>query len=210
MKTSKTVYWKARTTLDVLKEGYPFFIMFAVYVLGIFLAVIFFKKSELLETFAKEMFESFVGKRTDKTFFSVFFTAFLGWLPFLSAVFICGISIFGTAVLPLVISLKGFLYGLLTAYLYNAFSINGVVFSLVIIIPSTLIGAFLLFFGAKSAFMFSLLLAKQVMPEPRANNLFPKLVKYCKQFAFLITLTAFSALVDAVLSVAFSGKINIM
>lgn len=210
MLTKKTVYWKAHTALDVLKEGYPFFIVFAVYVLGIFLGVLFFKKSDVLETAAKEMFEVFVSKRTDRAFFSVFFTAFLSWLPFLCGVFICGISIFGMAVLPLVISFKGFLYGLLTAYLYSAFSISGIIYALVIIIPSTLIGAFLLFFAAKSAFIFSVLLCKQVMPEPRANNLFPKLVKYCKQFAFLITLTAFSALIEALLYVSFAGKLSIM
>ena len=210
MITKKTVYWKARTAVDVLKEGYPFFIMFTVYVLGIFLGVLFFKKNEVLETAAKEMFGTFVEMRTDRAFFSVFYTALLDWLPFLGGVFICGISIFGTAVLPLIISLKGFLYGLLTAYLYSAFSINGIVYALVIIIPSALFGAYLLFFAAKSAFMFSVLLSKQVMPEPRANNLFPKLVTYCKHFAFLLILTAFAALTDALLSVSFNDRLSIM
>ena len=210
MQTSKTVYWKTRTVIEILREGYPFFIMFGVYIIGILIGVIMFLRNDALSAFAADAFESFNSKRIDSTFIKVYFNALLSWLPFLAAVFVCGISITGVAITPIVISFCGFLYGLITAHLYSSFSLNGILYVLIIMIPPALIGNFCLFFAGKHAFGFSLLLTRQVMPEPRAGNLFSRLTRYCKQFVFLLLIAAFSALLEAVLSVSFIDKISIM
>ncbi len=210
MQKTRVVQFRSKNITQLLSEGYAFIIMYIAYLSGIMLGALLLNSGDPFEAKAVSIFEEFNRTRTDGAFISMFFSAFLDWLPYMLAVFVCGTCIVGMVLIPIFVCYKGFSYGLLAGYLYSIYSFKGIIFVLILIIPSALIGAFGLFFAAKHSFKFSLLLAKSSMPNARAEYIYPQLIRYCKFFIYLLLVSISAALVDALCSVAFFGTVNLV
>lgn len=210
MQKSKVLIFSSKNLFDVLREGYAFFIMYAVYVIGIVLGVLLFKQNGNTADFAARLFEKNYVFNIEDRFINKFFSSFFEWLPFMLGIFISGTSAVGMAVSPLIIAYKGYCYGIVAGFLYTNYFFNGIIYSLIFIIPSTLIAAFGLFFTGKNSFGFSLCLAKQLMPMPKmAGNMYPQLARYCKKFVLLLLITILSALINALFYTSFGTMVKL-
>lgn len=208
MQNTRIVHFKSKKLSEIIKSGYVFALMFAAYIVGMVVAVLLLKENEKVFSAAVAAFGEFSDKRTGG-FLSVFFSALVDSLPAMLAVFISGTCIVGAAIIPFFVFYRGFCYGLLAGYLYSQFAMNGIIYSLLFIIPPSLIGAFALFFSAKQSYGFSLLLAGHIFPEPRENLLYPHFVRYCKGFLLLLLLCVVAALTDSLLSAAFIDTVKL-
>lgn len=206
MQKSRVVYFKSKNVMQILKEGYSFFIMFFMYVFGILAGVLLAKYYDNADILVSKYFNI---PAADSGYFDLFFASFLRWLPFMLLVFIFGTCIVGIILVPCVVFIKGVEYGILSGYIYAAYSFSGIVYNLILIIPVGMIAVFGLFFAAKNSFMFSLRLIKHVMPQARSEMLYPHLAYFCKKIAFLILITVLAALLDAALNTAFGDIIKL-
>ncbi len=208
MQNTRIVHFKSKNFLGALKSGYAFALMFAAYIIGMVVAVLLLKENEKVFSAAVAAFSKFSDKHNGG-FLSVFFSAFANFLPAMLAVFISGTCIVGAAIVPFFVFYRGFCYGLLAGYLYSCYAMSGIIYSLLFLIPPSMIGAFALFFSAKQSYKFSLLLAGHILPEPRENSLYPHFARYCKGFLLLLLLCVVAALTDSLLSAAFMNTVKL-
>lgn len=207
MQKSKTLYFKPRNFYNLIKEGYPFLIMFLMYIIGIIFGVFLYREEPIV---ADAVLKKFNSLEEAGSFWKVFAASLSSWLPFLILILIFGLCVVGVALIPLSLLLKGMEYGALAGFLYSTYSLSGVVYVLILVIPSSMIAAFALFFMSQDSFRFSLKLLRHIMPEPRGEFLHPHFIKYCKRFFLFLFIIVIAVIIEATLKISFSEIIKLV
>ena len=178
------------------------------FVVGIIIGTITLSNNEVIFDIAKTNFSSFAQIRKGGTFGNIFISSFFDILPFALLLFLCGTSIVGIALTPLAIAYRGFSYGVTAAYLYNTYSLQGIAFNSLILIPTTLIAVFGFLICGRSALNFSVYLAKISLPKGQAVCIYNDFRTYCKKALLFLLFYVASALLDAIMSVSFIDYFN--
>ncbi len=149
------------------------------------------------------VFTSDFTLRCNQTLLSSFMAGLTANFIFFTAVFLLGLSVWGSLGVPIIIAFKGFGMGITGGYLYSCYSFSGVGFFLLIMLLGCIISTLALIFQGKLAIAF-------------ANNLFARvrgvaynqentLYKYIVNNSFILIVLSVSAMVDAVLNFLFVG-----
>lgn len=175
-------------------------IPFLVFVLGIVLGCVCYFKSDVLSAVSYEYIDSFISARENIVFLKVFFSAVLFSLLFLILIFIFGTSLIGTVMSPLVLFIRGMLFGSVASLLYSQYGIKGIAFYALLIVPPAIIMAPALMWAVARSIGFSLKLVTAVISGSSVGSLNFEFKKYCIYFIWLIAAISFAALCDSVLS----------
>ena len=208
MKRTTIVNLNKSKFVNVISKNNIVIIMTFFYVLGILLGVLWLKNSQGIFDIAKQSFSAYLSERSAKGLFSVFLSSFSSLLPVALLLFLCGTSIVGIVLTPLAVCYRGFEYGILSGFLYSTFSLQGIAFNSLILIPCTILAVFGYIISGREALKFSLKLARISMPKGQAANLYNDFKTYCKIFILILILFVFSALLDAIMSVSFLKFFN--
>ena len=147
--------------------------------------------------------KSYLSVRLGKSVFSILISSFLFAASVLVGMFLCGSSMLGVVLSPLAVFFGGFFCGSFCSYLYSQFSLKGIAFNAVIIIPSFIILIVCIIFSACDSVKFSLVLAKLTLPSTYPVNLYLDFKRYCGRYLIFVALCLISGLVDSVLSHSF-------
>ena len=179
------------------------------FIFGFSIGIFLFEKRGLFEDWANNYLLNFISARTGVKFFRIVLSSFLSSMLFLIVSFVCGTSVFGVVLSPFCVAFKGLLYGIISAMLYSEYSLKGVAFHAVVLLPPAIIAVIALVLSAKESMLFSLMLAKLTLPTAIPANLSYNFKKYCfKNFLFCL-LILFSAVVDAVISTNFLSRFSL-
>ena len=178
------------------------------YVLGIVLGVVCTTKSTKVLEIARSDFSSYLTGRNGMPFFNGVLGNFFELLPMCLVIFICGTSVVGVVLIPIAVCYCGFEYGIVTAFLYRQYLLQGIAFNSLILIPSTLLAILGYILLSKEAFGFSIQLLKASMPGFTNQDFYLGLKGYSKHFFIIIFVFLLSALADSLLSLAFLGFFN--
>lgn len=168
--------------------------------IGIFSGVFTYGDSSELNGFAESNFSRILTERQHETFTKVMFDSFFESMLYIVACFIFGASMLGLVMLPLCLSLKGFLYGQTAALLYSVYSLKGIAFHTVLVLPVAVIFAVLLIFAGRESMRFSFLLTRAALPDTPPMNLSFDFKSYCLRYLGFCFGAFFCAVVDALLS----------
>ena len=152
---------------------------------------------------SEKIFKSYLSVRLGKSVFSILISSFLFAASVLVGMFLCGSSMLGVVLSPLAVFFGGFFCGSFCSYLYSQFSLKGIAFNAVIIIPSFIILIVCIIFSACDSVKFSLVLAKLTLPSTYPVNLYLDFKRYCGRYLIFVALCLISGLVDSVLSHSF-------
>lgn len=166
---------------------------------GIIAGVISFGNSELLDNFAADNFSMFIKGRTNCTFTKTMLNSFFECMLYLVVCFIFGSSMLGTVFLPTLISVKGFLYGQTAALLYSVYSLKGIAFHTLIILPVAVIFSVILIFFARDSMRFSVLIVRNVLGNNSAD-ISLDFKSYSVKFFIYSLSSFFCAVIDSLLS----------
>lgn len=186
-----------------LKQHYLTIVFAAFFIFGIAFGSAAVGKNEIINTLSADNFLVYLKVRINQPVYKIFLQAMLNALIVPLCIFLGGTSLVGVALCPAIVLLNGYTYGALAGYLYSEFSLKGIAFNALMLIPSTLIGAVTVIVCGKLAFNFSLILVKSSIPKGQSVNLYNAFQYYCKRFCVALLLIALSAAVDAIMSVAF-------
>lgn len=200
MKTSGVVSLKKLGIINYFVKNRVIIILCISFAVGISIGVFTFGDSNVAQQIANSNFVGLFSGRESKAFISIFAASLMICALFLIVCFLCGTSLMGVVVVPLYIVVCGFLYGNLSAHLYSNFSLKGIAFNAVILMPPTLIFFICLIFAARESIGFSLQLAKTTLPKNRPVNLFVDFKNYCGRYLLLGSIIIVSALIDAIVS----------
>lgn len=186
-----------------LSEHKRTFLLIFLLIFGILTGVLLFLKNPATATYAKALFNSFIERRADESFIKILLNSSTSFLLSCLLLFVLGSSMMGVVLLPFLVTTFGLYYGLLSSYICAEYSLKGIAFNSVILIP-----VILLFFGvtvmsAGNSLDFSLQIAKLTLYKNSTFNLYFSFKAYCVKFSIACILYVFVALVDAILSSCF-------
>ena len=163
----------------------------------------------LLSDYARSFIERFTALRTGASFISVALDSFMSAELFLLCVFAAGTSMLGVVLVPVAAVLRGILYGGVSAFLYSQYTVKGIAFNAVLIIPSAFVFVIALLLASRESVRFSLLIARMSLPSTPAVNLSYDFKNYCGRYLLISLIALASALTDAVLSCFFIGGLTL-
>lgn len=205
MRRTAIVNLNTSRILREIKVHYLTVIFTIFFIVGIAVGAATVGKSAVVNTLTEESFLSYLQVRTNSPIYRIFFEAFFDIAAVALVVFLCGTSLVGVALAPTILLLRGFTYGAYAGYLYSTFSLKGIAFNALMLIPVNVITALALILCGKLAFNFSFSLVKSSIPKGQSVNLYYAFQYYCKRFCVMLLIVALAAAVDAIMSAAFLG-----
>lgn len=186
-----------------LKFNKIFILLCMIFIIGIFIGAFIFEKNTTLVDISKKVFENTIKLHKENSWFSVLTASFFKYFIILLLYFLTGTSMFGVAIVPFLAAWQGIAFGNLTSYLYSTYTLKGIAFNAIILVPPAVIFTVCSFFAAKEAIGFSLILAKLSLPKSRPANIYIDFKKLCGKFLIFICISLFSAITDLILNSLF-------
>lgn len=180
-----------------------------IFLLGIFLGTFFSGKSLLNAFDVNVFFENFLNSRDDSRFVDVFLNTFSSGMVYLLFCYFSGMFALGGISNGLILLLKGTSLGVIMGYSYLVYGLKGVIFSVIIILPSAFITNVTLIYAAKESFIFSLCFFRLFTDNLLLKPIRTEFKRYCIKYIAFIFLILFSALVDGLLTKIFFNVINL-
>lgn len=206
MRKTTVVRLRGIKFIDAVNQNNSLLLMLLAILLGVLLGALKIKNGSADSIAAiAQSFNEYILSRQNANLFNIFVKAVFMWLPYVAAAFLCGTSLAGMATVPLVSGYFGYTYGILSAYLYSTFSIQGIGFCMLIIIPARVIAAFALMLACRESFAFSLMMAKLTLRTKSAAHAYFDFKNYCLRYLFILLLLIASTLVDCLFFKAFGG-----
>ncbi len=142
------------------------------FLFGFSFAIFSNNKYEIVVDWSESFLKNYIIKKSSLSFFNSVIDSFLSSMLFFVFCLISGTSMLGVIIVPLIVAVRGYLFGCISAYLYSVYSFEGVAFHAVIILPSAIIFTITLIFCSIDCIKFSFNLAKLTFKENSLNNIF--------------------------------------
>lgn len=133
---------------------------------------------------------------------SVFVACAASAFLFVFACFLCGLSVWGAFLVPVVPFVRGIGLGITAGYLYSTYGLHGGMFYAIVLLPGAYCCCLAIVLAAKEALLFSRKLSSSGLSEKGDA---PKLVNYLSQFVRILALVFLGAGLDVFCSWAFAG-----
>jgi len=188
--------------LETINQNNSLIFMVFCFLLGFLVGVLIFKAQNTSAGYYSNEFNR-LYKELNSGFLLASFNSFLSQLPYAAAIFLSGTCMVGAILVPAVVAIRGAAYGMIMAYTYFTYSLMGIVFCLLIIIPSAVIAAISIILASREALGFSLSLARLAFPETKKPRIEQDFKLYCMRQLFVLIFFVTSALVQSLMSVSF-------
>ena len=170
---------------------------------GVSVGIFTESRIQVLSNYSTTYVERFIALRSGESFLSVALSSFMSSALVLLMLFAAGTSMLGVILVPFIVALIGLFYGGISALLYSEYSVKGIAFNAVLIVPSAFVFLIALLLAGRESMRFSLLMAKMTLPGSPSVNLAFDFKNYCGRYLFIAFILLASALTDAVLSCSF-------
>jgi hypothetical protein len=207
-KSSKLLKDNKTTILEAVNQNNSLIFMAFCFLLGFFAGVLIFKTKNVVDGYYSKEFIKLYSELKGG-FLSSVIHSFLYQLPFAAAIFLSGTCMVGAVLVPSVAAVRGATYGMIMAYLYFKYGLVGIVFNLLILIPSAVISAIAIILSSREALGFSLSLARLAFPETKKPHIEQDFKLYCIRQLFVMLFFLTSALVEGLMSASFISFFNL-
>lgn len=202
MKRGGVVDLKKLSILKFSGKNRLLLILCLLFITGLLLSNLSFAGSKAA-VFSKTLFNHYIDLRKDSAFIKTCFSVLTEYFICILILFVAGSSLTGVVLVPAVCCTAGLYYGSLLSFVYSEYSLKGIAFNSVIIIPPALIFIICVLFAANRAFAFSCVLLRGTFPKCRAANLSAEFRVYCFKYLIILLLIVFAAFVDSAVSGSF-------
>lgn len=183
-----------------LFENRLWIFLLSVFFIGLFFGIFLFEGQTAASGFLLNVLSDRYAEAEEIGFFKLTFDTFLCLMLPLVICFMSGASAFGSLIAPTVTAANGLFFGFLSACLYSEFSLKGVAFYAVIILPAAVINIIAVLSASAEAIRFSLVLARLSLPSAVPTDISHKFKDYCLKFLPICVLSLLSALVHGLLT----------
>ena len=183
-----------------LKRNKIVLLLVLLFLSGFIFGIITFGKHKNFDNLIIDYLHSFIQKRQNGSFSSVFIGSFLHSLSFVFLGFCLGTSMFGIITSPFIITYFGVFLGSVSSLLYSEYSLKGVAFYTVLILPVNIFLVLALILSSCESIKFSYSLATLTFKAGVAQNIIIDFKKYCIKNLTYVLLVIVSALLDGIIS----------
>lgn len=184
-----------------------FYILF--FIFGIIYGSISFKNIslEFLEKLDL-LFLTNLKNRLELSAFEVFSSSFASGFLFVFTAFLLSFTAWGIVCLPFLCAFKGYGVGLLCAFLFSEYSVSGLGFFILVILPGTVLFLFAFLLALKESLSHSLIVLKMYFPTFADALLLRHLKPFFMRYFIVIIFVMLSSVFDMILWVLFANLFN--
>lgn len=143
--------------------------------------------------------------RIEQSFFEGFKASMSAYFLFYIMSLLLGLSLWGTIGIPAVMTLKGIGAGLCAGYLISAYSFQGAVFYVIVMLPGLFLSSLSLILECKHSFRLSQKLWRYFSPlKKNSDQEKPDMLSFFQKSSVILLLTAAGAIVDVLFTAFFS------
>lgn len=148
------------------------------------------------------VFDEYIAIRSSAKMHLIFFNSFCMNAICMVVGFFAGLSCFGIPVTIILIALKGLGVGILAGFLFSEYSMSGIGYYLLTILPGGIIANSALLLACNNACFSSIDILATVLSKKHADE---NLIKdYIKKCLIMLIITVIASMIDSVLIKAFS------
>ncbi len=185
-----------------LYNNKSFLIIIISIVAGMIFGAVFYKQ---LSTFFGGIFSIILKIKENNSFLSISFYSLLIYFSVEIFSFICGTSVLGCVTVPCFSLCLGLISGGISSHLYNAFSLKGIVYNLLVISPGLILFIISYLFSCRIAFDFSITLSSLTFNKSSKSNLNRDFVTLTNHFLISLIISVFASVIDGLCAKLFSG-----
>ena len=208
MKAGGVVSLKKLNSFELFKNNNSIILMCLAFVAGILIGSFSYFYARNAQELSDYLFAQYIGDRQGVGFISVFFSSLFKDFAVCLCFFIFGASVIGVVLSPVFCSIIGAYYGFISAFSYQNYSLKGVAFNAIVLIPAALAFSVCVFFAAKESFRFSSVLVKLTLPKSRPSNISLEFKNYFGRFLIIFLGLIAVSLVDSAVTVSFIKFFN--
>lgn len=188
---------------EIFTKKKVFYLLLFIFTIGLMYGSILLQnKSENLFSLLDIIQQTSAKNKIDDSFIKIMISSFSSSLIFLFIIFLSGFSSIGQPCPFIILFLKGLSVGSCISYFYLTYSFKGLLYVLIIIIPSTFIVIFTLILSSKESIKLSNLLFNTFLSK---NIISIKTLKlYIIKNMILVCFLLVSAFLDGLLAVLFA------
>lgn len=201
MKKTKVIHLGGSKFIATIRENIIVVFFALIFITGFLLACLVYRTGNLKE-FSKTLYDVFVSVKLNGSFLKVFSISFLTSFVFLFLVELFGTSLTGCAFIPLLILVRGLIYGFVLCDLYSLGKLNALIINIIIILPSAIICVLTLFCASAKSINLSYFLGKLSLGDGQALTRVD-IKNYLLSFVIYVFITVLSSLLEAFLSTSF-------
>lgn len=205
MRRNKTFF---SLNLNSLLPCLPFLLLLSTFVISVLIGSLLVAKVSYFSSYAETFISDFVLERKEFNFYTVFKSSLISILPLYMLLFLFGTSVIGCVAVPLIPVVKGLLYGSVSGYLYTSYSLEGIMFNALLIIPSLLVTVFGMVLLGKDAFDFSGVLSKICIKSGKPVNVYNDFKLYCTRSLIALLVAVIAIIFDVGMSALFIKYFN--
>lgn len=192
--------------LSLFKENKAVLILLVFLIGGILIGSLLIRQKDGFAFLnAKSFFNNYFSSRTEATFFEIYIQSIVGILPFLLLIFIFGASFIGYILVPIIISFKGVLIGMLSGYMYSVYAFKGIAFCILMLLPICIITVFVLIISGREALNFSSVVSRSITKYNNNENVPANFKVYCFRNITLLFVLLVSSLIETLFCLCFLG-----
>lgn len=150
------------------------------------------------------LFASNFTNRGSQSMFTTFVVSLNSLFIFVFFIFLLGLCLFGTVVIPATLFFRGFGLGITAGFLYSIYGFKGILFHLIVILPGVLISSIAIVIESKEAVMFSSRLVSKVLPKSPPEKLWSYFKIYLVRTGYIFIIITISAIVDMLFNFIFA------
>lgn len=153
------------------------------------------------------LFVTNLEKRLSLTAFDCFCSSFASAFLFVFAAFLLAFTVWGVPALPILCAFKGYGVGVCASYMLSAFSITGVGFYILVLLPGTILFLIGFISSLKESFSHSLCMFKAYAFGSNTFNIL-NVKSFFFRYLVILIIVAFSSVIDMILWILFANMFN--
>lgn len=151
------------------------------------------------------LFGDNVAERLSRSFTEVFTSSLSSYFLMMLLIFLLGLSLWGFAVIPLVVAYKGYGIGFFSGYLTLAYGMKGFAIYALVILLGACISTLAIVISAVQAMRMSFNVFKLASPQSNVNKrLFSSIKRFTLRMSVLMIVLCVCALLDGLMNLLFS------
>ncbi len=187
--------------IDFIKANWCLITLTIAFLFGISFGTYLTRENDNFFEFIKKLTFNIIETKNTDNFLSVLISSFIFNTCFLVLIFVFGASITGITLAPIIIFIRGLLFGGIVSSVYLEYSLKGIAFAALVLIPPAVISVIFLIAVAKDSMKFSLIVISVTLPEAKPKNLSFHFNRYWKRCLITLIPTILTSILDAWLSV---------
>lgn len=203
MQKGKVLNLSKLKLINYFTQNKTLIISLIIFILGIIFGILIEDKYETFTNFTVKFLEGYINLRKTGRFLKIFSNSLFSYLLILLFFLISGTSLFGVVTVPISLCFCGIFFGNITSYLYSEYSLKGIAFNAVILIPSSIIFLILLIFVCKESVNFSLKISSLTITKGVSYNLPNQFKRFLILFLIFTGVAIISAVFNSIISLSF-------